>query len=430
MAWNKPGGDGNEHDPWGGGNKNQSPPDLDKILTEFFNKLRSHLNFKKRPPSNNKWQPSSLKEFGIGGGIIALVVFAAWVLSGLFIVNPAEQAVILRFGQYSDAMGPGLHWMARFIDTKYLVDIQKINSFALQGNFLTKSSEQGDLPNQYVSVETTTPATGNAAAADSSDKSKNLVDVEMTVQYRISDPRAFLFNVVDPDNTIQEVAAGALSDVVGKMKLDDVLTTGREMLGSGVLERTKQVLASYHAGLEVTAVTLRKVQAPDQVQVAFNDVNRADQDKATYVQQAQAYASKVVPLAQGVAARILADATAYQQQSILGAQAQVAKYEALLGAYKTSPDLMRERMYLETMQTVFQNTSKILVDANTGNNILYLPIDKVMQSAREEEAAADNTNAANQSATSLATAQAQTSDAASSTPGSTNSDQSAGTEVK
>jgi membrane protease subunit HflK len=249
------------------------------------------------------------------------------------------------------------------------------------------------------------------------------------VQYRISDPRAFLFNVVDPDSTIQEVAAGALSDVVGKMKLDDVLTTGREMLSSGVLERTKQVLASYNAGLEVTAVTLRKVQAPDQVQVAFNDVNRADQDKATYVQQAQAYASKVVPLAQGVAARILADATAYQQQSILGAQAQVAKYEALLSAYKTAPDLMRERMYLETMQTVFQNTSKILVDANTGNNILYLPIDKVMQAAREEEASADNTNAANQSATSLATAQAQVSDAAS-TQSSTNSDQSAGTEVK
>jgi membrane protease subunit HflK len=427
MAWNKPGGDGNEHDPWGGGNKNQSPPDLDKILTQFFNKLRAFFNLKKKPPSN--WQPSSLKEYGFGGGIIALVLVVAWFISGLFIVNPAEEAVILRLGQYTDVAGPGLHWMARFIDTKYLVDVQKINSFALQGDFLTKSSEQGDLPNQYVSIETKAPAGGNAVMTDSSDKSKNLVDVEMTVQYRISDPRAFLFNVVDPDSTIQEVAAGALSDVVGKMKLDDVLTTGREMLSSGVLERTKQVLASYNAGLEVTAVTLRKVQAPDQVQVAFNDVNRADQDKATYVQQAQAYASKVVPLAQGVAARILADATAYQQQSILGAQAQVAKYEALLSAYKTAPDLMRERMYLETMQTVFQNTSKILVDANTGNNILYLPIDKVMQAAREEEASADNTNAANQSATSLATAQAQVSDAAS-TQSSTNSDQSAGTEVK
>jgi membrane protease subunit HflK len=423
MAWNKPGGDGNEQDPWGGGKKNQSPPDLDKILSEYINKLRSFFSSGKKTPGSG-WQPSSLKEYGFGGGVIALVVLAAWVISGLYIVNPAEEAVILRLGQYSDVAGPGLHWMARFVDTKYMVDVQKINSFALQGDFLTKSSEQGDLPNQIVTKASTT---SNAANPDSSDKSKNLVDVEMTVQYRISDPRAFLFNVVDPDNTIQEVAAGALSDVVGKMKLDDVLTTGRELLSSGVLERTKQVLTSYHAGLEVTAVTLRKVQAPDQVQVAFNDVNRADQDKATYVQQAQAYASKVVPLAQGVAARISADATAYQQQVVLGAQAQVAKYEALLGAYKTAPELMRERMYLETMQTVFQNTSKILVDTNTGNNILYLPIDKVMQSARDEEAAAETANAANQSVTNAAAQ--QTSDATSA-QGSNNSDQSAGTEVK
>jgi membrane protease subunit HflK len=333
-------------------------------------------------------------------------------------VNPAEQAVILRFGQYSDAVGPGLHWMARFIDTKYLVDVQKINSFALQGDFLTKSSEQGDLPNQ-IALET---KTGQTTAPDNSDKSKNLVNVEMTVQYRISDPRAFLFNVVDPDNTIQEVAAGALSDVVGKMKLDDVLTTGREMLGSGVLERTRQVLATYNPGLEVTAVTLRKVQAPDQVQVAFNDVNRADQDKATYAQQAQAYASKVVPLAQGEAARIAADATAYRQQVVLGAKAQVAKYEALLGAYKLAPDLLRERLYLETFQGIYENTSKILVDSSGGNNLFYLPIDKLMDAARTEMAAADTPPGTPQLAANAVNA-APAADAG-------HSDQSTGTEVK
>jgi membrane protease subunit HflK len=374
MAWNKPGGDDKNPDPWGNNRNNQGPPDLDKYLSQLFAKLRAALHFNKKLPSD--WQPSN-KEYGFGAGAIALAIFVVWLLAGMFIVNPAEQAVILRFGQYSDTMGPGLHWMARFIDTKYMVDVQKINSFALSGDFLTKSAEQGDLPNQVVAVD----AKPHDQAAP--DKSKNLVAVEMTVQYRIDDPRTFLFNVVNPDNTIQEVASGALSDVVGKMKLDEVLTTGREMLSSGVLERTRQVLTTYHAGLQVTAVTLRKVQAPDQVQAAFNDVNRADQDKATYIQQAQTYASKIVPLAMGQAARILADATAYQQQTSLLAQAQIAKYQAVLSVYKTAPDITRERMYLEMMQKVFQHSSKILVDANVGNNILYLPLDKMIHSAEK-----------------------------------------------
>jgi membrane protease subunit HflK len=385
MAWNKPGGDNNNHDPWGGGQKNQNPPDLDKILTEFVKRLRSLLHLKLK--DQNNWQPSSAsKEYKFGIGAVALIVLLVWFLSGLYIVNPAEQAVILRLGKFSETQTPGLHWMARFVDSKYLVDVQKINSFSLEGDFLTKSSEQNDVPNALASTSAIKPAVvipGN----ESSDKSKNLVNVELTVQYRISDPRAYLFNVLDPDNTIQEVASGALSDIVGKMKLDDVLTTGRELLSAQVLERTKDVLNTYHSGLDVVAVTLRKVQAPDQVQEAFNDVNRAEQDKATYIQQAQAYASKVVPLAQGVAARILADANAYQQQSVLTAQAQIAKYQALLTVYKISPDIMRERMYLETMQSVFQNTSKVLLDSNTGNNIVYLPIDKMVQSVKQSDTA-------------------------------------------
>lgn len=389
MAWNKPGGDNNNPDPWGSNNKNQGPPDLDKLLGQLIEKLRSVFNLKMKKPGERPTPTTPTgKEFGFGAGLISLVIFIAWLLSGLFIVNPAEQAVILRFGQYADTMDPGLHWMARFIDTKYMVDVQKINSFALQGNFLTKSSEQGDLPNQVITVK---PKANSNAEPDSSDKSKNLVDVEMTVQYRISDPRDYLFNVVDPDNTIHEVAAGALSDVVGRMKLDDVLTTGREMLSSAVLERTKQVLTSYHAGLEVTAVTLRRVTAPEQVQAAFNDVNRADQDKATYIQQAQAYASKVVPLAQGVAARILADANAYEQQAVLLAQAQIAKYQALLPVYKTAPDLTRQRMYMEMMQTVLQSTSKVLVDANAGSNLLNLPLSSIMKSDQDTtDAVSDN----------------------------------------
>ena len=253
MAWNQPGGGGdNNQDPWGG-KKNQGPPDIDKLIAQFFQKLRAF--FSNTLGIKVNWRPSPQEEWGMGAGLIAGVIFVLWVIAGFFIVNPAEEAVILRFGRYVDTQQPGLHWMARFIETKYLIDVQKINSFSLQGDFLTKSAEQGDLPNQ-VQLDAT------KKEADSSDKSKNLVNVELTVQYRVKDPRAYLFSVVDPDSTIQQVASGALSDIVGQMKLDDVLTTGREFLSSNILERMKQVLKMYNTGLDVVAVTLRKAQAP------------------------------------------------------------------------------------------------------------------------------------------------------------------------
>lgn len=387
MPWNEPGNNGNnnQQDPWGGKrNNNQNPPDLDKMLGDFLKKMRGM--FKSGSQNNRPWQPSSGKDVGFGIGVAALVVFAAWFFSGFFIVNPAEQGVILRFGKYSDVLQPGLHWMARFVDTKYLVDVQKIYSFSLEGDFLTKSSEQGDLPSQIIPVDT-------AKKADSPDQSKNLVNVELNVQYRVSDPRAYLFNVVDPDGTMQQVAAGALSDVVGQMKLDDVLTTGREMLSSGVFSRVKQILVNYNSGVEVVAVTLRKVQAPDQVRTAFSDVNRADQDRATTIQQAQAYASKVVPIAQGGAARISADANAYREQVVLGAQANVARFQALLQAYQGAPEVTRERLYLDSMQHILENTSKVLVNVNSSNNLLYLPLDKLMQQTikQNEVTSVDNT---------------------------------------
>jgi membrane protease subunit HflK len=380
MPWNEPGNNSNNNpqDPWGGKRDSKSPPDLDKILGDFIKKLQGFFKSGSGggggSQNNRSWQPTFPKNYGYAIGLVALVILVIWVVSGFFIVNPAEQAVVLRLGKYNDVEQPGLHWMARFIDTRYLVDVQKIYSFSLEGDFLTKSSEQGDLPNQ-VQVAST------QKAAEAADQSKNLVNVELNVQYRVSDPRAYLFNVVDPDSTMQQAASGALSDVIGQMKLDEVLTTGREMVSSGVFERVKKILANYNAGLEVIGVTLRKIQAPDQVRAAFSDVNRADQDRSTTIQQAQAYASKVVPLAQGLAARILADANGYRQQIVLKSQADVARYQAMLQAYQASPDLTRERLYLDSIQNILKNTSKVLIDTNSGNNLLYLPLDKLIQNS-------------------------------------------------
>lgn len=370
MPWNLPGNNPNNNpDPWGG-KKKATPPDLDKLIGVLIKKI-SQL-FQWRFTGNLNWKPSQ-HYYGSGIGVIAVIIVILWLLSGIFIVNPAEEAVVLRFGQYHEMVTPGVHWMARFIDTKYLVDVQKIYSFSLQGDFLTKSSDQNDLPVTYVPIDAAKKITGLL------DQSKNLVSVELNVQYRIKDPRAYLFNVVNTDDTIQEVANGALSDVIGQMKLDEVLTTGRESLSLGVLNKVREILNFYQTGLDVVTITLKKVQAPDQVREAFNDVNRADQDKATYIQQAQAYASKVVPLAQGVAARISADANAYQQQVVLSAQAQVARYIAVFNAYRAAPDVTRERLYLETMQNILENSSKILIDTSSGNNVIYLPLDQWMK---------------------------------------------------
>jgi len=380
MPWNEPGK--NDQDPWGG-KRDSNPPDLDKIISNFIKKLRN--GFFKPGKTTGNWQAPAQKDYGVIAGFVLAGILVLWFLSGIFIVNPAEETVVLRFGKYNDTLQPGLHWIARFIDTKYTVDVRKVFSFSLSGDFLTKSSEQGDLPNQYIQVDANKKST-------SPDQSKNLVNVELNIQYRVADPRAYLFNIVNPDETMKQVSSGALSDVIGKMKLDDVLTTGREVLSAGVLDRSKQILSTYQSGLEVVAVTLRKVQAPDQVREAFNDVNRADQDRSTTIQQAQAYASKVVPLAEGQAARISADANGYRQQVVLNAKANVARYQALLKAYESSPEVTRERLYLDAMQNILKSTSKILIDSNSGNNLIYLPLDKLMKQIEDDDASNSSTN--------------------------------------
>ena len=366
MPFNESDNQGQNNDPWNKRGKDNN--DLDAVVANIARKLAQQLGLNGGSDASGGLPPH--RHYGFL--FIPLVLFVIWVLFGFYIVNPAENAVVLRLGKYSDTTTPGLHWLMPLIDEKRLVNIQVIHAFSLDGDFLTKSSDQNDLPDAAITLA---PAEKNA---DLNDQSKNLVNVELNVQYRISDPRAFLFNVVDPNQTIQQVAAGSLSSIIGQMKLDDVLTTGREFLSSKVFEATRSVLATYNTGIEVVAVTLKKAQAPDQVKAAFNDVNRADQDQATYIQQAQAYASKIIPLAEGMAARTIADATGYQQKIVLHAQANIAKFEALSRVYATSPEITRERMYIETIQHILTHSTKVLVDLNAGNQLIYLPLDKLM----------------------------------------------------
>jgi len=352
MAWNQPGGS-NDKDPWTGKPKQSGPPDLEAFLRNLKRKITAFLN-------KNKSAMGGGSASGGGGdaetpgfqfnstivGLIVLGLLIIWFFAGIFIVDPAEQAVILRFGKYVTTVGPGPHWIPEFIDAEYPVNEQYISTYS------------------YTAPQMLT-------------KDENIVSVSIAVQYRVSNARDYLFNVVNPVQTLQQATASVLRSVIGQTNLDQVLTTGREQIRSQAQTQLTQVLQKYHTGLIVTDVTMQPAKAPDEVKEAFDDAIRAREDAQRFENQAQSYAMQVVPYAQGQAQRLLADANAYQQQVVLNAQADVAQYLALLPAYQKDPAVMRERMYLETMQNVLSNTNKVFIDSNSNNNMFYLPLDKL-----------------------------------------------------
>lgn len=345
-------------DPWSGQEK---PPELDKLVSDFFNKLKQAVTGKKSSSTN---MPKGLFLLFLG------VIFLAWAGLGFFIVKPAEEGVILRFGQYIETVAPGPHWVPIGIESYTKVNVQQVSSFTFGADYLTQSSDDGDQRSRH---------SDNSNSSDvGDDTDKNVVYAELSVQYRVIDPRNYLFNIVNGPATLEQAAAAALSEVVGTMRLNAVLTVGRDQLTWEVKKRLQTMMDAYQAGIDVVAVNVRKIQAPEEVADAFLDVVQAGQDEQRYIQQAQAYARKVVPIAEGNRNRILAEAQAYQEQVILNAQADVASYMALLRVYQQAPTITRDRMYLEMMQTVLSSTSKVLIDSDKQtNNWINLPLDRL-----------------------------------------------------
>lgn len=361
MAWNEPGNNQDQdnkdkdknNDPWTGRKKITKPKDLDDALNQLQKKFSSL--FTKKSGSNSS---SSNKSAFFGVGMIAVALIVVWFVTGFFVVQAAEKSVVLRFGKYETTLGAGLHWIPRFIDSETTVDVQKVHTYTY--------------PNSNDALMLT--------------KDQNIVAVAITVQYKVSNPQDFLYNVVNPINSMQQATASALRQVIGQMNLDEILTTGREQLRQDVKTQLDETLQRYHSGLEITNVLLKSAQAPDEVKAAFDDAIKAQEDEKRYINQAQAYAMKVEPIAEGQAQRILTAAKAYQQSIVLNAKANVAAFLALLPEYKLSPEVTRERMYLDAMQHVFTKSSKIVVDSGNGtNNLLYLPIEKMINAAENSK---------------------------------------------
>ena len=353
MAWNEPGGNSNNQDPWGGKRRNngdrKGPPDLD----EAFRKLQESLNGlfgggKKRGSGDGGSNGGKGAGFGLLG--IGLVVLAAaWLYSAVYVVDEQEQAVVLRLGKYYDTVGPGLNIYFPPFDKKYLENVTRERAYTKQGQMLTED--------------------------------ENIVEVPLTVQYKISNLRDFVLNVDQPEVSLQQATDSALRHVVGSTAMDQVLTEGREQMAVDIKERLQRFLDTYKTGITVTQVNVQNAAAPREVQEAFDDVIRAREDEQRARNQAESYANGVVPEARGQAQRIIENANGYRDEVISRAKGEADRFTKLVSEYRKAPDVTRDRLYLDTMQEVFSNTSKVLVTGNKNgqSNLLYLPLDKMIE---------------------------------------------------
>ncbi len=344
MAWDDK-DNKNDSDPWNK-RKSDTPPDLDEVLKKLQEKFTKYFGGGSSGKlTNGKGKGIATASFGLI--LVGLIVL--WVLSGIFIIGPAEEAVITRFGKYRATLGPGLNWFPRFIDKYYIIDIQNVFDYSYSSSMLTQD--------------------------------ENIASVEFAVQYRIDSPKDYLFNVVEPQGSLQQALASALRHVIGHTGLGDILSTGRSEVREKVREQLKVVLTRYGTGLVLLDVIMQPATPPEEVKEAFDDAIKAQEDEQRFKHQAEAYERGVVPAAKGKAKRILEAAEAYKKMKILTAQGDVSKFNAILPEFKKYPKVTKERLYLDTMEKVLSKTSKLLLDTKDGNNLMYLPLDKILENA-------------------------------------------------
>jgi modulator of FtsH protease HflK len=333
MAWNEPGGNGKQRDPWGG---DQGPPDLDEAFRKFREKLGGALG---GGGAGDAW---------LNGGVVGLVmllIFGIWFYLGIYVIDEQERAVVLRFGRYHQTLGPGLNWKPRLMDQVIPVNVTKERQYGSEGRMLTQD--------------------------------ENIVELQIVVQYNISDVKAYVLNVRDPEFSLRQASESALRHVVGSSTLDQVLSEGRGQISDDVRSKLQGYLDNYGTGIQVVKITIQEAKPPAQVKAAFDDVIKAKEDEERLKNEASAYANGIVPEARGRAQRMLEEAAAYRGKVVAEAQGEAQRFEKLLAEYHKAPEVTRERLYLDAVQRVMSASSKVLVDVPGGNNVLYLPLDKM-----------------------------------------------------
>ena len=360
MAWNEPGGKGDK-DPWGnrGSNNKGAANDLDELMKKIQAKLGGV--FGGSGSGRGTASPDNINKLL---SLIAVVILVAWAFSGLYTVEEGKQAVVLQFGAYKETTGPGLHWYPRMVQTVETVDVSRIQKSDIGSHAGARSANAGDHGTLMLTQD------------------ENIVDLEMSVQYKVKSAKDYLFNVADPDVTLRQAMESALREIIGKSKMDFVITEGRGEIGQRAEVMVQQILDRYQTGLVVTSVNLQGARAPEQVRSAFEDAVKAREDEQRLKNEAEAYSNDIIPKARGAAARQLEDANAYKSRVVAHAEGEAVRFSKVLAEYQKEPTVTRERLYLEMVESVLGSTSKVMVDMPGNNNMVYLPLDKFLENQR------------------------------------------------
>lgn len=359
MAWNQPGNNGHDRDPWGssnnnsgnsGGNNNKGgrekgPPDLDDIFRKLSRKLSGFGN-KGGGTGTGTGAPGRSGRY-IGLAVAAVVVI--WAGSGFYTIKEAERGVVLRFGKFDHLVQPGLNWKPTFIDTVTAVNVESVRELAASGVMLTSD--------------------------------ENVVRVEMNVQYRVTDPERYLFSVTNADDSLRQATDSALRGVIGKYTMDRILTEGRTVVRSDTQRVLEETVQPYNMGITLLDVNFQAARPPEEVKAAFDDAIAARENEQQYIREAEAYSNEVQPRANGQAQRILEEGRAYKARTVLEAQGEVQRFAKVLPEYKAAPEITRERLYIDAMERVLSNTRKILVNDKGSNNLMVLPLDQMLRNA-------------------------------------------------
>ncbi|NVK00668.1 MAG: FtsH protease activity modulator HflK [Oceanospirillaceae bacterium] len=361
MAWNEPGGRDDKNDPWssggndrggrrgGPGGNDQGPPDLDEALQKLQERLNTLFGGKKSGGSGGASSGGAQGGPGLGFiGVLALLAVVVWAGMGFYTVDQQERGVILRLGKFSETVQPGLQWNPPLVDDVTILNVTRVRTYDHRSLMLTRD--------------------------------ENIVDVDMTIQYVVSDPKNYVLNVRDPEVSLGHASESSLRHTVGATDMDGILTEGRETLALEVQARLQRYMEVYGTGLAISRVNIKNATAPSQVQDAFDDVIKAREDEQRVKNQAESYANGIVPEARGTAQRVIEEANAYREEVIAKSTGEAERFSALLDAYRLAPDVTRERLYIETLQQVYANTPKVMMDSDaSGNNMMYLPLDKLME---------------------------------------------------
>jgi modulator of FtsH protease HflK len=370
-GWGNKPGDGNRD-----GNRdgnNSGPPDLEELWRDVNRRLQGVFGRKGGGNGSggggNRMPNISPLQFGGGIGIVAALVALVWLGSGFYIVDASQRGVVLQFGRYTESTEPGLRWRLPWpIQSHEVVNLTGVRTVEIG----YRGSEKNKVPKEALMLT----------------DDENIVSVQYAVQYLLKDPMNYIFKNRNPDDAVMSAAETAIREVVGKSKMDFVLYEGRDVIAANTQKLIQDILDRYETGIQIRSVTMQSTQPPEQVQAAFDDAVKAGQDRERQKNEGQAYANDVIPRARGAASRLQQESEGYKQRLIATAEGDASRFKQILVEYNKAPEVTRQRLYLETIQQVYSNTSKVMVDAKGGNNLLYLPLDKLIQAVAAPTAAA------------------------------------------